>query len=56
MTFPWWSVSSIFFVALANPVFLQQDLENDFAYSTNRVLSRIMQRLLVLLTQDRKIR
>lgn len=31
------------------------DIENDLAYSTNRVLSRIMTRLLVTLTQDRKI-
>lgn len=32
-----------------------QDVENDLVHSTNRVLSRIMQRLLVTLTQDRKI-
>ncbi|KAN0093108.1 hypothetical protein V8E55_003892 [Tylopilus felleus] len=31
------------------------DVENDLVHSTNRVLSRIMQRLLVTLTQDRKI-
>jgi hypothetical protein len=34
---------------------LSQDIENDLAYSTNRVLSRIMTRLLVTLTQDRKL-
>ncbi|KAF8838603.1 hypothetical protein BDN67DRAFT_933524 [Paxillus ammoniavirescens] len=31
------------------------DVENDLAHSTNRVLSRIMQRLLITVTQDRKI-
>lgn len=34
---------------------ITQDIENDLAYSTNRVLARIMTRLLVTLTQDRKI-
>lgn len=32
-----------------------QDVENDLVHSTNRVLSRVMQRLLITLTQDRKI-
>ncbi|KIK94218.1 hypothetical protein PAXRUDRAFT_143337 [Paxillus rubicundulus Ve08.2h10] len=31
------------------------DVENDLTHSTNRVLSRIMQRLLITVTQDRKI-
>ncbi|KAF9223586.1 hypothetical protein BS17DRAFT_780857 [Gyrodon lividus] len=31
------------------------DVEDDLAHSTNRVLSRIMQRLLITVTQDRKI-
>ncbi|KAL4066791.1 hypothetical protein J3A83DRAFT_4259622 [Scleroderma citrinum] len=54
----WAAVSQFFFTF--SPLFITSDfsladVENDLAYSTNRVLSKIMQRLLVLLTQDRKI-
>ncbi|KAF9243566.1 hypothetical protein BU15DRAFT_42854 [Melanogaster broomeanus] len=34
---------------------IASDVENDLVHSTNRVLSRIMQRLLITITQDRKI-
>lgn len=54
-----WAAFSQFFFTF-NALFAMTDVtlidvENDLAYSTNRVLSRIMTRLLVTLTQDRKI-
>ncbi|KAG1882064.1 hypothetical protein F4604DRAFT_1921760 [Suillus subluteus] len=54
-----WAAFSQFFFTF-NTLFAMSDvtlidIENDLAYSTNRVLSRIMTRLLVTLTQDRKI-
>jgi len=54
-----WAAFSQFFFTF-NALFAMSDvtlidIENDLAYSTNRVLSRIMTRLLVTLTQDRKI-
>ncbi|KAG1717855.1 uncharacterized protein EDB91DRAFT_1188088 [Suillus paluster] len=54
-----WAAFSQFFFTF-NTLFAMNDvtlidIENDLAYSTNRVLSRIMTRLLVTLTQDRKI-
>lgn len=54
-----WAAFSQFFFTF-NALFAMSDVtlidvENDLAYSTNRVLSRIMTRLLVTLTQDRKI-
>ncbi|OJA10917.1 hypothetical protein AZE42_08233 [Rhizopogon vesiculosus] len=54
-----WAAFSQFFFTF-NALFAMNDvtlvdIENDLAYSTNRVLSRIMTRLLVTLTQDRKI-
>lgn len=53
-----WAAFSQFFFTF-NALFAMNDvtlidIENDLAYSTNRVLSRIMTRLLVTLTQDRK--
>ncbi|KAG6333333.1 hypothetical protein ID866_5766, partial [Astraeus odoratus] len=54
----WAAFSQFFFTFNAlfamNEVTLA-DIENDLAYSTNCVLSRVVQRLLVVLTQDRKI-
>lgn len=54
-----WAAFSQFFFTF-NALFAMTDvaladIENDLAYSTNRVLSRVMQRLLTVLTQDRKI-
>ncbi|KAG1821960.1 uncharacterized protein BJ212DRAFT_1334762 [Suillus subaureus] len=54
-----WAAFSQFFFTF-NALFAMNDvtlidIENDLAYSTNSVLSRIMTRLLVTLTQDRKI-
>ncbi|KAI5998817.1 hypothetical protein EDD15DRAFT_2242005 [Pisolithus albus] len=54
-----WAAFSQFFFTF-NTLFAMTDvalvdIENDLAYSTNRVLSRVMQRLLTVLTQDRKI-
>ncbi|KAG0708112.1 hypothetical protein DFH29DRAFT_1047975 [Suillus ampliporus] len=54
-----WAAFSQFFFTF-NALFAMNDvtlidIENDLAYSTNRVLSRIITRLLVTLTQDRKI-
>lgn len=54
-----WAAFSQFFFTF-NALFAMNDvtlidIENDLAYSTNYVLSRIMTRLLVTLTQDRKI-
>lgn len=54
-----WAAFSQFFFTF-NALFAMSDvalvdIENDLAYSTDRVLSRVMQRLLTVLTQDRKI-
>ncbi|KAI6042453.1 hypothetical protein EDC04DRAFT_2658182 [Pisolithus marmoratus] len=54
-----WAAFSQFFFTF-NALFAMADValvdvENDLAYSTNLVLSRVMQRLLTVLTQDRKI-
>ncbi|KAH7884569.1 hypothetical protein F5I97DRAFT_1929415 [Phlebopus sp. FC_14] len=54
-----WAAFSQFFFTF-NGLFAMNDvtlidIENDLVHSTNRVLSRIMQRLLITLTQDRKI-
>lgn len=54
-----WAAFSQFFFTF-NALFAMTDvaladIENDLAFSTNRVLSRVMQRLLTVLTQDRKI-
>ncbi|KAG8213169.1 hypothetical protein J3R82DRAFT_11580 [Butyriboletus roseoflavus] len=54
-----WAAFAQFFFTFS-PIFAMPDVtlidvENDLVHSTNRVLSRIMQRLLITLTQDRKI-
>ncbi|KAH0833157.1 hypothetical protein J3R83DRAFT_12183 [Lanmaoa asiatica] len=54
----WAAFSQFFFTfgpLFAMPDVTLVDIENDLVHSTNRVLSRIMQRLLITLTQDRKI-
>ncbi|KAF8558093.1 hypothetical protein OG21DRAFT_1595512 [Imleria badia] len=54
-----WAAFSQFFCTFSPLIAMSDvalvDVENDLVHSTNRVLSRVMQRLLTTLTQDRKI-